>query len=51
MKFSKEKTQSYLVSIAIHVIIALLFLFLNFSVEPEQDNFVTIGFGDVGKIK
>ncbi|GBD89798.1 transport protein TonB [bacterium BMS3Abin04] len=50
MKFSKEKTQSYLISITIHVIIALLFLFLNFSVEPEQDNFVTIGFGDVGKL-
>ena len=36
---------SYLASVAFHIILVLIFLFVKFSVEPDESEFVTIGFG------
>ena len=34
----------------IHIVILLLFLFLNFNIEPPLEEYVTLGFGKFGKV-
>ena len=45
-----RKNYSYLLSIAFHLILILIFLTVNFSIEYDEDEYVTIGFGTFGKV-
>jgi protein TonB len=40
----------YLLSVAIHLIIALIFFLIKIGIEPLEDEYVTIGFGAIGKL-
>ena len=40
----------YLLSIAFHLIIALIFFLIKIGLEPLEDEYVTIGFGAIGKL-
>src|SRR4030042_7075631 len=50
MFYRKSKNLSYLLSIASHLILLLLFMFINFTIEHEEDEYVTIGFGTMGQM-
>lgn len=41
----RQKNTSYFFSIAFHAILFLIFFFVQFSVEPDESEYVTIGFG------
>ena len=45
-----KKRLPYLYSIAFHLIIALLLFIIKIGLEPVQDEYVTIGFGAIGKL-
>lgn len=40
----------YLLSIAIHLIIAFIFFLIKIGIQPLEDEYVTIGFGAIGKL-
>ena len=40
----------YLLSVVIHLIIALIFFIIKIGLEPLEDEYVTIGFGAIGKL-
>ena len=40
----------YLLSLAFHLVIALIFFIIKIGLEPLQDEYVTIGFGAIGKL-
>lgn len=40
----------YLLSVAIHLVIAIIFFFIKIGLEPLEDEYVTIGFGAIGKL-
>jgi protein TonB len=40
-----DQKQSYLISFAFHVLLTLAFLFVDFTIEAEDEEYVTIGFG------
>ncbi|MCW8850276.1 MAG: energy transducer TonB [Melioribacteraceae bacterium] len=40
----------YLFSLAIHLIIALILFLIKIGIEPLEDDYVTIGFGAIGKL-
>jgi len=47
---SKERQNlAYLFSFSIHVILLLIFFFINFNVEFDTDEYVTVGFGAIGR--
>ncbi len=46
----KNKRIPYLLSIAIHLILILIFYFIKINIEPSEDEFVTIGFGAIGNL-
>ncbi|PID59811.1 MAG: hypothetical protein CR986_04515 [Ignavibacteriae bacterium] len=46
----KEKKLSYLISTVLHLILILLFWVIKIGLEPVEDNYVTIGFGAIGKM-
>ncbi len=39
---------SYLISITAHLLLMFIFLFIKFSIDPPEDDYVTIGFGAGG---
>ena len=45
-----RKNYSYLISIAFHLILILIFMVVNFTIEYDEDEYVTIGFGTFGKV-
>ena len=50
MFFRRTKNLSYLLSVAIHLIFSVMFIFIRFSIDHEPDNYVTIGFGTIGTL-
>ena len=40
----------YLLSVAFHLVLLLSFLLIKIGLEPLEDEYVTIGFGAIGKI-
>lgn len=50
MNSNYQKKISYLISIGLHLILMLLFLFVEFNIEQLHDDFVTVGFGTFGNI-
>ncbi len=44
-----KKKLPYLLSLAIHLILALILFIIKISLEPVEDEYVTIGFGAIGK--
>lgn len=45
-----RKNYSYLVSIVFHLILALIFMFIKFSIEYDEEDYVTLGFGTFGNV-
>ncbi len=47
---NRKNTQniSYLLSVSIHVVLILLFLIIKFSIQHEEEEYVTVGFGSSG---
>ncbi len=45
-----KKGTPYLISIAIHIILLLIFFLIRLPEQPVEDEVVTIGFGSVGKL-
>lgn len=45
-----KKNYSYLLSVAFHIILILIFFAVNFSIEYDEDEYVTIGFGTFGRV-
>ena len=45
-----SKNYSYVISVTIHVLLLLLFMIVNFSIEYNDDEYVTIGFGTFGNV-
>jgi len=45
-----KKRTPYLLSITFHLVLALIFYFIKIGLEPIQDEYVTIGFGSIGKL-
>lgn len=45
-----KKRTPYLLSIAIHLILAMILYFVKIGLEPVQDEYVTIGFGAIGNL-
>lgn len=45
-----RKNYSYLVSLTLHLILALIFMFINFSIEYDEEDYVTLGFGTFGNV-
>ncbi|MBZ0178759.1 MAG: energy transducer TonB [Melioribacteraceae bacterium] len=50
MNPSYQKKISYLISVGLHLLIMLLFVFVSFNTEQLHDEFVTIGFGTFGNV-
>lgn len=50
MNFRKTKNLSYIVSFAVHVGLMLLFMAFKFTIEHEEEEFVTVGFGTFGEL-
>lgn len=44
-----KKRLPYLLSVTVHLVLALIFFLIKISLEPIQDEYVTIGFGAMGK--
>ena len=49
MTLRKIKNISFLSSVAVHLIIVLILYFIHFSVEPEESEYVLMGFGTFGR--
>lgn len=49
MFYDKSKSLSYIISFSVHIVVMAIMFFINFSIEIEQDEFVTIGFGTFGR--
>ena len=45
----RRKNFPYLLSVSLHVILLAIFWFVNFSLDYEEEEFVTIGFGTYGR--
>lgn len=45
----KSRKGPYLYSLAIHIVLALILYFIKIGLEPVHDEYVTIGFGAIGK--
>lgn len=45
-----KKRLPYLLSFAFHLLVALIFFVIKIGLEPLQDEYVTIGFGAIGKL-
>ena len=45
-----RKNYSYLLSVALHLVLILIFFAVNFSIEYDEDEYVTVGFGTFGKV-
>ncbi len=45
-----KKGVPYLISITFHLILLLIFFLIKVAMEPIEDDYVTIGFGSVGKL-
>ena len=50
MNFYHKNNSHYFYSITIHLLIVLLFVFIKFSPDEEMDEYVTIGYGSIGRI-
>lgn len=50
MQFRETKNMSYLVSLGLHILLALLFMFITINSEELLDDYVTIGFGAGGNV-
>ena len=46
-----KKRTPYLLSVAFHLILLLILYLIKVNLEPIQDEFVTIGFGAIGKLR
>ncbi len=49
MGFNRIRNISYLISFALHLILAFLFYLISFQIEPDESEFVQLGFGTFGK--
>lgn len=49
MKYRDSKSNSYIYSFSLHAFILLIFFFINFNVDFNTEDYVTIGFGAIGK--
>ncbi len=49
MKWNNVRNISYLISAAFHIFLALLFYLISFNVEPDETDYVLVGFGTFGK--
>ena len=45
MQITNPKNTSYLISFALHIVILFIFLLVRFSIEPDESEYVTVGFG------
>jgi protein TonB len=50
MNSKKSTRMSFLISLVLHVIITLLLMAFTFTVDHNDDEFVTVGFGTFGKL-
>lgn len=50
MLYRKTQRLSYLISLLVHILFAVLFIAWTVEIERENDEFVTIGFGTFGKV-
>lgn len=48
--FYNRKNFSYLISFAFHIVLIFAFMIVNFSIEYDEDEYVTIGFGTFGRV-
>jgi len=49
MSYDKSQKLSYIISFSAHILVMVIMFFINFSIEIDEDEFVTIGFGTFGK--
>ncbi len=49
MKYRDSKNSSYVYSFSLHAFMLLIFFFINFNIEFNTEDYVTIGFGAIGK--
>lgn len=49
MGFNKIRNISYFISFALHLILAFFFYLVSFQIEPDESEFVLLGFGTFGK--
>lgn len=49
MKYNDSKSNSYVYSFSLHAFVLLIFFFINFDIEFNTDDYVTVGFGAIGK--
>lgn len=49
MKYNDSKNSSYVFSFGLHAFLLLIFFFVNFNVEFNTEDYVTIGFGAIGR--
>lgn len=49
MKYNDSKNSSYAYSFGIHTFMLVIFFFINFEIVFNTDDYVTIGFGSIGK--
>ncbi|MFC2135426.1 energy transducer TonB [Bacteroidota bacterium] len=50
MFYRKSIKLSYLLSVSSHVVLILIFMLINFTIEHNLEEFVTVGFGTYGKM-
>ena len=43
-------TKPYLISLALHILLLFILMGIHFEIEPEPDDIITLGFGNIGKI-
>ncbi len=49
--FKENKiTRPYFISLALHILLMFILMGIHFEIEPEPDDIITLGFGNVGKI-
>jgi len=49
MRFDRIRNISFLVSFSFHLLLAFLFYLVQFQIEPDESEFVTLGFGTYGR--
>lgn len=49
MKYNDSKNTSYVYSFGLHAFVLLVFFFINFNVDFNTTDYVTVGFGSIGK--
>ena len=49
MKYGESKNTSYIYSFSLHAFLMLVFFFINFEVELNTEDYVTVGFGAIAK--